>query len=326
MRTTRARIGALGVATLGALTLGVSITPAVSAAADPLAVLSSFGAATGGYHLEAGKPVVNVLSDADAAKAKSSGVAAKVVRHSLGDLTAAKQHLDSLGSVSNAGWGLDIARNQVVVDIYDATPAAERDRLLETVRQYGDLARVDRHPGAMSLFIKGGDEISNGRGLCSNGFNVEKDGQKLLLSAGHCEVLGGGGPWNGGATVGFKFPDEDNMLVENASGEGPSEVTDGTTITSFADAVVGEQMKRDGRTSGVTSGEVTKVDYTFEAEGYTVYHEFCTTAQSAGGDSGGPAYDGGKGLGTLSGGDGSTSCFFPATLSAQRYGVTLPQS
>ncbi|GAA3543865.1 S1 family peptidase [Amycolatopsis ultiminotia] len=327
MRTTRARIGALGVATLGALALGVTTVPAASAAAEPAAVLSSLGAATGGYYLDdAGKPVVTVLNNADAARAKSSGVATKVVQHSLGELTGVKQHLDSLGSVPNAGWGLDIANNQVIVDVYDATPAAQRAELLETVQQYGNLVRVEQHSGAMSLFIKGGEEISNGSGYCSNGFNVEKDGQKLLLSAGHCEVLGGGGPWNGGKTVGYKFPDEDNLLAENASGEGPSEVTDGTKITSFADAVVGEKMKRDGRTSGVTSGEVTKIDYTFEAEGYTVYHEFCTTATSAGGDSGGPAYDGGKGLGTLSGGDSSTSCFFPATLSVQRYGVTLPQS
>lgn len=178
----------------------------------------------------------------------------------------------------------------------------------------------------MSLFIKGGDKISNGQASCSNGFNVEKDGKKLLLSAGHCEKLGGGGPWNDGKTVDAVFPDEDNMLVENASGEGPSEINDGTKITEFADATVGEQMKRAGITSGVTEGKVTKVDYTFEAEGYTVYHEFCTTAHSDHGDSGGPAYDGGKGLGTLSGGDTQTSCFFPATLSAKRYGVTLPKS
>ncbi|MBB4685785.1 S1 family peptidase [Amycolatopsis jiangsuensis] len=327
MRKTRVKIGVLGIASVGALALGAATTPVATAAMEPAAVMNSFGAATGGYYLDdAGKPVVTVLNDADVAKAQSSGVTAKVVQHSLGELTGVKQHLDSLGSVPNAGWGLDIAHNQVVVDVYDATPAAEKASLLKTVQQYGDLVRVDRHAGEMSLFIKGGDEISNGSGLCSNGFNVEKDGQKLMLSAGHCEVLGGGGPWNGGETVGYKFPDEDNLLIENASGEGPSETTDGTKITSFADAVVGEQMKRDGRTSGVTSGEVTKVDYTFEAEGYTVYHEFCTTAKSAGGDSGGPAYDGGKGLGTLSGGDGSTSCFFPATLSAERYGVTLPQS
>lgn len=197
--------------------------------------------------------------------------------------------------------------------------------MLDTAKQYGDMVRVEQHAGAMSLFIKGGDEITNGRGYCSNGFNVEKDGKKLILSAGHCEKLGGGGPWNDGKTVDFKFPDEDNMLAENASGEGPSEINDGTKITEFADATVGEQMKRAGRTSGVTSGKVTKVDYTFSAEGYTVYHEFCTTAKSAGGDSGGPAYDGGKGLGTLSGGDGSTSCFFPTTLSVKRYGVTLPK-
>lgn len=326
MRLTRSRIGVLGVASFGALALGMTALPAATAAMTPAALLSSLGSATGGQYLDdAGNTVVTVLNGADATKARSAGVTTKVVQHSLDQLTGAKQHLDATGGVPNAGWGLDIARNQVVLDVYDATPAAQRTQLLETAKQYGDMVRVEHHAGAMSLFIKGGDEITNGRGLCSNGFNVEKDGKKLILSAGHCEVLGGGGPWNDGKTVGYKFPDEDNLLAENASGEGPSEINDGTKITEFADATVGEQMKRAGRTSGVTSGKVTKVDYTFSAEGYTVYHEFCTTAHSAGGDSGGPAYDGGKGLGTLSGGDSSTSCFFPATLSVKRYGVTLPK-
>ncbi|GAA4550846.1 S1 family peptidase [Amycolatopsis samaneae] len=327
MRSTRSRLGALGVASFGALALGMTAVPAASATPEPAAVVHGLGAATGGHYLDdAGNPVVTVVNAADAAKVRASGLTARVVRYRLDQLTQVKQHLDATGGVPSAGWGIDVAHNQVVVDVYDATPQAPKDRLLDTVRQYGDMVRVDHHPGALSLFIKGGDEISNGQAACSNGFNVEKGGQKLLLSAGHCEKLGGGGPWNGGNTVDAVFPTEDNMLVENASGEGPSEINDGTQITEFADATVGEQMKRAGRTSGVTSGTVTKVDYTFEAEGYTVYHEFCTTAHSDHGDSGGPAYDGGKGLGTLSGGDTSTSCFFPATLSAQRYGVTLPQS
>ncbi|MFE0025679.1 S1 family peptidase [Amycolatopsis sp. NPDC059021] len=327
MRSTRSRLGVLGVASFGALALGLTALPAASAAMTPAAVLAGLGTATGGHYLDdAGNPVVTVVNNADAAKVRASGLTAKVVRYSLDQLTQVKQRLDATGGIPSTGWGLDIAHNQVVVDVYDATPKAQRAGLLETVRQYGDLVRVDHHPGAMSLFIKGGDEISNGQAACSNGFNVEKNGQKLLLSAGHCEKLGGGGPWNDGQTVDAVFPTEDNMIVENASGEGPSEINDGTKITEFADATVGEQMKRAGRTSGVTSGKVTKVDYTFEAEGYTVYHEFCTTAHSDHGDSGGPAYDGGKGLGTLSGGDTQTSCFFPATLSAKRYGVTLPQS
>ncbi|MYW94933.1 S1 family peptidase [Amycolatopsis rubida] len=327
MRSTRFRLSALAVGSFGALALAMTTVPAASAAATPAAVMNSLGSATGGHYLDdSGASVVTVLNNADAAKVRASGLNARVVKYSLGQLGSVKQQLDATGGVPSAGWGLDLARNQVVVDVYDATPKAEKDALLETARQHGDMVRVEHHPGAMSLFIKGGDQISNGQASCSNGFNVEKDGKKLLLSAGHCEKLGGGGPWNDGKTVDAVFPDEDNMLVENASGEGPSEINDGTKITEFADATVGEQMKRAGITSGVTSGKVTKVDYTFEAEGYTVYHEFCTTAHSDHGDSGGPAYDGGKGLGTLSGGDTQTSCFFPATLSAKRYGVTLPKS
>ena len=52
-------------------------------------------------------------------------------------------------------------------------------------------------------------------------------------------------------------------------------------------------------------------------------HEFGTTAHTDHGDSGGPAYDGEKGLGTLSGGDTQTSYFYPLTLELQAYGLSL---
>lgn len=331
MRINRSKFAAAGVASLAALAIGGTGLQANAVQADPLSVLDTaaqqLGAATGGHYLDsAGKPVVTVLNKADAARVEASGATAKLVRHSFAQLTSAKQSLDTLRGIKSAGWGLDASTNQVVVDLYDATPKADAKRVEAAAAKFGDMVRVQHHAGSLSLFIKGGDEITNGQASCSNGFNVEKGGQKLLLSAGHCEKLGGGGPWNGGNTVDSIFPDEDSMLVENASGVGPSQINDGTTITSFADATQGEPMKRAGITSGVTSGKVTKLDYTFSDGTYSVYHEFCTDAKSDHGDSGGPAYDGGKGLGTLTGGDTTTSCFFPATVSAKRYGVTLPTS
>lgn len=332
MRINRSRLAGGTVAAAATFALAAfalptaTAAPAVSQLDIATTVANTLGAATGGHYLDStGHAVVTVLNQADAAKVTADGATAKVVKYSLGQLSTAKSGFDRLSGISNAGWGIDPAHNQVVLDVYDSTPAAARTALLAKARSLGDQVRVVAHHGAMKLFIRGGDEISNGQALCSNGFNVTKDGKNYLLSAGHCGVLGGDGPWNGGQVVSADFPTEDSMLVENNDSDAPSEINDGTKITSIADATVGEQMKRAGRTSGVTSGQVTKVDYTFSAEGYTVYHEFCSTAKSGSGDSGGPAYDGGKALGTLSGGDGSTSCFYPVSLSSKAYGVSLPQ-
>ncbi|WP_040590145.1 S1 family peptidase [Sciscionella marina] len=332
MRGTRSRILAAAASAGAALLLAGFGTPASAAPASvnsvdlANSVANELGAASGGHYLDAGgKAVVGVVNKADEAKVRAAGAVPTLVKHTMAQLTAAKTSFDRLPGVTQAGWGIDPVRNQVVVHLYDATPAAAKQALQAKARSLGDKARVEHERGAMSLFIQGGDEISNGNSLCSNGFNVTKDGKDYLLSAGHCAVLGGNGDWNGGKVVNADFPTKDSMLVENNTGSAPSEINDGTKITSITDPTVGENMKRAGRTSGVTSGSVTELDYTFVAEGYTVYHEFCTNAHSAGGDSGGPAYDGGKGLGTLTGGDSSTSCFYPATLSTKDYGVSLPQ-
>lgn len=305
-------------------TVGTSVGELASNVAERL------GAASGGHYIDsAGKAVVGVLNQADAAKVRAAGATPKPVEHSLAELTATKRSFDKLAGVTNAGWGIDPQHNQVVVRTYDSTPAAAKQALTQQAAKLGDKVRVERKAEPMSLFIRGGDEISNGQGKCSNGFNVTKGGKNYLLSAGHCAVLGGDGDWNGGKVVNADFPTKDSMLVENNSDAAPSEINDGTKITEIADATVGENMKRAGRTSGVTSGKVTEVDYTFVAQDggktYKVFHEFCSDAKSGAGDSGGPAYDGGKALGTLSGGDSSTSCFYPASLSTKDYGVSLPK-
>lgn len=292
---------------------------------------AALGGATGGHYIDkAGHAVVTVLHPSDEAKVRAAGATPKLVRHSLADLRTAKRGFDQLRGVTNAGWGIDPTHNQVVVRTYDNTPAAATKALTDKARSLGDEVRVEHVQGRPRFFIRGGDEISNGNALCSNGFNVTRGGQNYLLSAGHCAVLGGDGPWNGGQVVSADFPNEDSMLVENTDPDSPSEINDGTPITSVADPTVGESMKRSGRTTGITSGTVTDTDYTFTAtengQTYRVPHEFCTNAYSEAGDSGGPAYDGNVGLGTLTGGDSSTSCFYPVTRSMAAYGVSLPSS
>jgi len=147
-----------------------------------------------------------------------------------------------------------------------------------------------------------------------------------VLTAGHCTNLGGtwsGGDVSGAQVVESDCPGADSGLLTRPNGTGPGEINTGQAITSAATPTVGEQMQKQGSTTGGGSGEVTSVDESVNFDVGVLNHEFGTTAHTDHGDSGGPAYDGSKGLGTLSGGDTVTSYFYPLTLELQAYGLEL---
>ena len=155
---------------------------------------------------------------------------------------------------------------------------------------------------------------------------MTRNGAPFLLTAGHCTNLGGtwaGGDVSGAQVVESDCPGADSGLLTRPNGTGPGEINTGQAITSAAEPTVGEQMQKQGSTTGGGSGEVTSVDESVNFDVGVLNHEFGTTAHTDHGDSGGPAYDGSKGLGTLSGGDTVTSYFYPLTLELQAYGLSL---
>jgi streptogrisin D len=289
-------------------------------------VSATLAAASGGFYLDNGKAVVNVTDDASAQKVKAAGLTAKTVKYSYSALASTKNSLDALKDVPQTSWGIDTKTDQVVVKIYSAATPATVDKVTAAAAAYGDGVRIERKTGKLSLYLADGDAIQNSQGRCSLGFNVTRDGSPFLLTAGHCTNLGGtwsGGDVSGAEVVESDCPGADSGLLTRPNGSGPGEINTGQAITSAGTPTVGEQMEKQGSTTGGGSGEVTSVDESVNFDVGVLNHEFGTTAHTDHGDSGGPAYDGSTGLGTLSGGDTVTSYFYPLTLELQSYGLSL---
>jgi streptogrisin D len=297
-----------------------------AAVSNATQVANSLGAASGGIYLENGKAVVNVVDDAAVEKVQAAGLTAKKVKHTFAALTGVKNQLDSVKNVPQTAWGIDTKTNQVVVKIYDSASKETADKVAAAAATHGDSVRVEHRTGKLELHIADGDAIQNSQGRCSLGFNVTRGGEPFLLTAGHCTNLGGtwsGGDVSGAEVVESDCPDADSGLLTRPNGTGPGEINTGQAITSAAEPTVGEQIEKQGSTTGGGSGEVTSVDESVNFDVGVLNHEFGTTAHTDHGDSGGPAYDGSKGLGTLSGGDTVTSYFYPLTLELQAYGLEL---
>jgi streptogrisin D len=251
--------------------------------------------------------------------------------------------VDALPPTPNTAWGMDPATGQLVVTVSDAAPAAGAARMLDVARQFGRAVRVERtakpiveqygivgrdgilDPSSSTLF--GGDEISDGKIICSAGFNVVSDGQAYLLTAGHCTA--GMPDWQGvGPSVVSAFPKTDYGLVRNDTTwpRGDVDLYDGTVqpITSVGTATVGEQVCASGQTTQVTCGRVLAVNQTVDyGNGDVVRGLIKTSVHTDHGDSGGPLYHGSTGLGTVSGGDGTTDYFQPLGTALAAYGLDL---
>jgi len=279
------------------------------------------------FDAKAGKLVVDVADASRVAEVKAAGALARVVEHSAAELTAVKSKLDKSAATpkSVTGWHIDQATNDVVVSVYGNDAAATKwaNSLGADVR----IQHVTERPQTFWNLI-GGQAIRTSSGSrCSLGFNARNSsGPRYVITAGHCTNLGGtwsGGDVSGAQVVESDCPGADSGLLTRPNGTGPGEINTGQQITGAATPTVGEQMQKQGSTTGGGSGEVTSVDESVNFDVGVLNHEFGTTAHTDHGDSGGPAYDGEKGLGTLSGGDTVTSYFYPLTLELQAYGLEL---
>lgn len=243
------------------------------------------------------------------------------------DLQSVQQAFDQLPATPNTSWGIDPATGREVLTISDAAPAAGIDRLLATAGRFGDRVVVRHAHGVFSEQILGGDQMSNGQISCSAGFNVTRGDQSYVITAGHCTK--DFGTWRGiGPSVASNFPGTDFGLVRNDTGDGRGLVDryDGTTqpITKVGTATMGEHVCASGTATGLTCGTVTGLNQTVDfGNGEVVRGLIETNVHTDHGDSGGPLFDGDVGLGTVSGGDGTTDFFQPLAPVLATYGVAL---
>ena len=242
--------------------------------------------------------------------------------------------VNALAPTPNTAWGIDPATGQLRLTVSDAAPAAGVARLLATVGRFGPAVRVTRihrplvEQRLLDGVVLGGDSINDTKIVCSVGFNVVRADVSYLITAGHCTQ--GLPTWQGiGPSVVSAFPGTDYGIVRNDDGviaPGAIDRYDGTTqhIDSAGTATVGEHVCASGQTTKVTCGEVVAVDQTVDyGDGNVVRGLIETDVHTDHGDSGGPLYDGAIGLGTVSGGDGTTDYFQPLPPVLAAYGLEL---
>jgi hypothetical protein len=246
--------------------------------------------------------------------------------------------LEQSAAFPGTAWGTDTDANQVVVSIDESVTGGELKAVQHIVDQFGDAVRLEQEPGLFQPLISGGDAIYGKRYRCSLGFNVVNGaGAHYFLTAGHCGKAEKNW-WTSanrstflGPTVSATFPGSDYALVQYGASytNYPGTVDGNHEISSAGNATIGEQVTRDGSTSGVHTGVVTALNVTVRYQGGgTVRGLIQTTVCAEPGDSGGPLYDSSVALGLTSGGSGDckkggTTFFQPVTAALAVYGVQV---
>jgi S1-C subfamily serine protease len=256
-------------------------------------------------------------------------------RGSAATAAAALEH--SIG-FAGVAIGVDSSTNQVLVTVDRTVQGANLAAVKGAVAGYGGAARLESVSGTFALdAVIGGDAIYGSRYRCSLGFNVKSGSTYYFLTAGHC---GKAEPtwWTSqnhstllGSTVSASFPGKDYALVKYDSSYAVDTkgLAGNVDIASAANAFVGENVTRDGSTTGIHSGKVTALNVTVHyTGGGTVRGLIQTTVCAEPGDSGGPLYDGTKAIGLTSGGSGDckkggTTFFQPVTAALSAYNVNV---
>lgn len=251
-------------------------------------------------------------------------------------LDAALQALDRTVTFSGAAWGVDTARNQVVVTVDSTVKGAPLATVKATVQRFGSSARLEFTAGTFRTYISGGDAIYGARYRCSLGFNVVSGSTHYFLTAGHCGKAEKKW-WTSanhstflGNTTGASFPGSDYAIVKyDASYTNYPGTVGNQDIASAANAYVNESVSRTGSTTGTHSGKVQALNVTVRYQGGGVVRGLVQTNVCAEpGDSGGPFYDGSIALGLTSGGSGDcksggTTFFQPIIPALNAYGVAV---
>ena len=288
-----------------------------------------------------GHAVVAVTDEDAAAEVSRAGARPKLVRHSMRQLHSAAETLRAAPRVTGTAWAVDAASNKVVVLADSTVSADDWSRLKGVAGRVGDEVGMRRTAGSFTTRTSGADPIFTPGGRCSAGFNVTNGQTSFILTAGHCGPTGTSwsedtqGATNIGTTVASSFPDNDYSLVryQNRTLDRSSVVNlgagRGVRITASADPAVGQQVFRNGSTTGLRTGEVTALNATVNYPEGTVTGLIQTSVCAEPGDSGGPLFAQGLALGLTSGGSGDCAAggvtfFQPVTEALRALGVNIP--
>ncbi|GIH94429.1 S1 family peptidase [Planobispora siamensis] len=268
-----------------------------------------------------------------------AGAQAKLVKHSLATLDAAKAHLDGLsGSAPKSipSWYVDLQSNSVVVLARDT---AEAQGFVDGSGLDASLVRVEastEDPRAL-YDVRGGDAYYMG-GRCSVGFSVTRTGsQGGFVTAGHCGRVGtatqGYNRVAQGTFRGSSFPGNDYAWVEVNSNWTPVGVVKGSgstllPVNGSTQRAVGSSICRSGSTTGYHCGTIQQHNTSVTYPEGTITGVTRTTVCAEPGDSGGSYISGDQAQGVTSGGSGNctsggTTYHQPVNEILSTYGLTL---
>ncbi|GGL03138.1 S1 family peptidase [Planomonospora parontospora] len=268
-----------------------------------------------------------------------TGAQAKVVRHSLATLDAAKGALDAKAEGSPksiASWYVDVQDNSVVVLARDT---AEAQAFVDASGADASLVRVRQTAEQPQPFydVRGGDAYYMG-GRCSVGFSVTKSGsQGGFVTAGHCGDVGtatqGHNRVAQGTFRGSSFPGNDYAWVEVNSQWTPTGVVNAYNsgilpVRGSTQRAVGSSICRAGSTTGYHCGTIGQHNTSVTYPEGTISGVTRTSVCAEPGDSGGSYISGDQAQGVTSGGSGNcssggTTYHQPVNEILSAYGLTL---
>ncbi|GAA3445444.1 S1 family peptidase [Planomonospora venezuelensis] len=283
-----------------------------------------------------------VVATSDSTKVSAilkAGAQAKLVKHSLATLDAAKARLDELaGSAPRSipSWYVDVQNNSVVVLARDT---AEAQSFVDGSGLDASLVRVEASSEEPKPFydVRGGDAYYMG-GRCSVGFSVTKAGsQGGFVTAGHCGDVGtatqGHNRVAQGTFRGSSFPGNDYAWVEVNSNWTPTGVVNAYNsgilpVRGSTQRAVGSSICRSGSTTGYHCGTISQHNTSVTYPEGTISGVTRTTVCAEPGDSGGSYISGDQAQGVTSGGSGNcssggTTYHQPVNEILSVYGLTL---
>ncbi|MEU9886755.1 S1 family peptidase [Sphaerisporangium sp. NPDC051011] len=309
-------------------------------------IRKSLGGGYAGSWLSGPTSSTLTIATTDAAATSSvtgAGVQAKVVRHSLASLNAAKDALDKAGATaapkSSPVWYVDVRTNSVVVQTAD--PADAESFIAASGADRGAV-RVELSSETPRTFydLRGGDAYYiNNSARCSIGFPITKGTTQGFVSAGHCGSTGnsttGYNQVSQGTFQGSSFPTNDySWVATNSNWTAQPWVNQNggnLQVTGSTVAVEGASICRSGSTTGWHCGTVQQRNTSVTYSQGTVYEVTRTNVCAEPGDSGGSFISGSQAQGVTSGGSGNctsggTTYFQPVNEILSVYGLTLKTS
>ncbi|MEV8374132.1 S1 family peptidase [Kribbella sp. NPDC056861] len=277
--------------------------------------------AIGSYLDDTGALVVSVSDAATADLVRQAGAIPKLVQYTAAQLFAVKAQLDDLATGSSAGrvksWYVDPISGTVVVTAPRGTNDAISKRFLRKAKANGGKVTLRRSAGIASTTdeqfgLLGGYQVDKNTGYtCSLGFNAQtSDGSRIFLTAGHCTAGKPSFSRNGyviGNTRSSSFPGNDFgtvSVIEGWDQQGRVERwgADDVQIRGEADAMVGAELCKSGKSTGWSCGRIVARNVTVNyGNNKVVRGLFQHTACVEAGDSGGANMTGDYAQGITSG-------------------------